>query len=379
MNILIVSEYYAPHLGGLETFCMNLAEGLAIRGHKVYIVTMQLPNTKSFEEINGVKIYRVRVPNKGGRYWFSFLAIPTVWKLVRNCDVVHTTTYTATFPASLTAKLAHKPCVVTVHELFLSLWNDLEDMNSFSAMIHEVLERLVISLPFDKFVSVSRYTRNLLESVGIAREKSEMIYNGVRTDLFNPENGDSNEIRRLLGLSDDFVCLFYGRPGISKGVEYLIQAVPKISKEISRFKLVLILAKEPKKGFKRARNLIGKLDVAGRVVLLDPVPLRELPKYISCADCIIFPSLSEGFGLSVAECCAMKKPVIASSVGAIPEVISGRYILIRPRDTVSIAKAVISVNGKKIKKETPLKIFDWNDTVERYTKVYEGLLNCHRR
>jgi len=187
LNILILSEYYPPHIGGLETFCANVAEGLASQGHNVRVVTIQLPSTKSYEEVNRVEVHRVKVPRMGERYWFSLLAIPVALRLVRDCDIVHTTTYTATFPAWLATRLGRKPCVVTVHELFLSLWNSLSGMNMFSALVHEVLERLTIALPFEKYVSVSKYTRNLLESAGVASEKCELIYNGVQTDIFNPE------------------------------------------------------------------------------------------------------------------------------------------------------------------------------------------------
>ena len=78
LKILFVSEYYLPHIGGVEVVFMNLAERLVSYGHECSIITSSLPKTKKYEEINGVRVYRVQVPDRGARYWFTLLSIPKV-------------------------------------------------------------------------------------------------------------------------------------------------------------------------------------------------------------------------------------------------------------------------------------------------------------
>ena len=86
--------------------------------------------------------------------------------------------------------------------------------------------------------------------------------------------------------------------------------------------------------------MISDLHIEDQIILLKPVPRSELPNYIAAADCIVIPSLSEGFGLTAAEACAMRKPVVASKVGSLPEIISGQYVLIEPKNSEAIADGV---------------------------------------
>jgi len=57
------------------------------------------------------------------------------------------------------------------------------------------------------------------------------------------------------------------------------------------------------------------------------VSRSELPSYIAASDCIVVPSLSEGFGFAAAESCAMGKLIVASNVASLPEVVSGKFYL----------------------------------------------------
>jgi glycosyltransferase involved in cell wall biosynthesis len=90
------------------------------------------------------------------------------------------------------------------------------------------------------------------------------------------------------------------------------------------------------------------------------------------ADCVVVPSLSEGFGFMAAEACAMGKPVVASDVGSLPEVVSGRYVLTPPRSPQAIADGVYSVYKDEVP-ERDKKTFDWNETVLEYVNLYQEI------
>jgi len=141
MKVVFVCEYYLPHIGGVETVFNQLALKLAENGNNVHIITCQLENTPNFEIIDGITIHRVKVPQKGDRYWFTFLAIPAVFKVAKDAVVIHTTTYTGAFPAWLTAKILNKRCVITVHEVWGPLWYKFSGMNCLSALIHRYSEK----------------------------------------------------------------------------------------------------------------------------------------------------------------------------------------------------------------------------------------------
>jgi glycosyltransferase involved in cell wall biosynthesis len=176
-------------------------------------------------------------------------------------------------------------------------------------------------------------------------------------------------MRTKLGLGDKFIYMSYGRPGISKGLEYLIRAVPLIAEIIPNAKLLMILGKMPTDGYSKITGLIKTMKLEDRVTLLDPVLRDELPSYIAAADCVVVPSISEGFGFTAIEACAMGKPVVASNVASLPEVISGTYMLVKPADPPSIANGVQAVYNRNATVTTEKK-FLWSDCVNAYEKIY---------
>lgn len=374
MKILFVVEYYLPHLGGIELSTKEIAEKLAKLNHEVHIVTIRVPNTGSYEEIKGVKIHRVSVPKKGDRYWFnSFFSIPKILKIGKDCNIIHVACYNNAFPAWVASKLLRKKSVITVREPLGALWKNLMGMNYFSAKLHQIFERILISLPFDKHVCISRYTKNCLRFVGVKDEKLKVIYHGINHNLFNPIKADGSKIRKKLKLEDDFVYMSFGRPGVTKGIEYLTKAVPLISERIHNSKLLLILAKNPVDRHENIMKMINDLNIKNKIILLNPVSREELPNYIATSDCVVVPSLSEGFGSTAAEACAMEKPVVATDVASLPEVVSGRYILVEPRNPEAIAEGVEEVYKGEVE-DKGKKVFSWDKNIKEYLEVYDEVL-----
>lgn len=368
MKICFVAEYYEPHVGGVEIVFKNLAERLAKLGHKSTVVTTSQPRAEAHEIANGVEIFRVAVPRFRDRYWFAFFALPRVFMAARNCDVIHATTYSAAFPAFLASRLLRKPCVITVHEIFGRMWGEL-NASKLSAALYRILERLIVALPFDKYVCVSEYTKKQLSQF-VAEDKIAVIYNGVE-EIFNPAASGA-EVRKRLGFGDSFVYLAYGRPGISKGCEHLIEAVPEISRAIPNSRLLLILAREPEEQYRRILERVDALGIRDRIILLDSVPRTELPEYIAAADCVVVPSLSEGFGFAAAEACAVGKPVVATNAGALPEVIFGKHVLVEPGSSSEIARGAVDTYANKYT-IGEVKKFQWEHAVNEYLKIYEKL------
>lgn len=374
MNILYVYEYYTPHVGGGEIALQHLAEGMAARGHTVHLVTSKLPGTAITEVLGGVHVHRVYVPQFGARYWFMFLSLISIFKWSKSADLIHTFTYTAVPPAWVIAKLRPKKIVLTVHEFWGKLWNSFSGLNPVSAILHRWFERSLFFLPMTQWVAISHATEKNLRGVGVPTGKLTVIYQGIDQELFqHPTEEKILALRTQLNTAPDtFVYLFFGRPGISKGLEYLLRAIPKITQEIPNSQLWLILAHEPKVQYEKMLQLIQQLGIASSVRLIDPVERQKLPIYLAAAQTVVVPSLSEGFGFSVAEACAVGTPVVASNVGSIPEVISGQYILVHPADSDSITKGVVAVSKGEVTK-SPQKNFSWSSTVGQYEQLYKKI------
>lgn len=376
MKILFVIEYYHPHIGGLERLFARLAEGLVGAGHSVDVVTCRLPGTEAEEVIGGVKVHRVAVPKAGDRYWFTIAALPKAIKYAKGADVVHTTTYNGAFPAWLSSKITGTPAVITILEVVGSNWQQT-GVSPFMARLFSGLERLVLALPFDRFVGISRSTVGALEAHGIDSGKLSLIYPGIDYTLFDP--GDSKKkaarIREERGIPEDsFVYMFYGRPGYVKGVEHLLRAIPLIKERIPNSLPFLILSNKPREGRQRVDRLINelKLEVGSDIIVSEPVGESELPGYLLSSDCVVVPSLGEGFGFTCVEACTMGRPVVASNVASLPEVIFGRYVLVEPANPGEIAGGVEKVYRKDFT-ESEAKVFKWDGTVGMHEELYRGL------
>ena len=366
MNILIVCENYVPHYGGAEVLFMNLAERLAARGHSVRLITRMLDGTPRSEIRNGVHIFRVRAPN---RYLFTFFASPLVIKHARWADVIQTTTFNGAPPAWLGAKLTGTPVVLTVLEVWVGQWRALTEMGPLRAFFHDILERCVFALPFDRYVCISDATKRALIRYKGRSDGVERVYCGFDHDEW------AKKKRRTKKLWGKNVFFSWGRPGISKGHDDIIRALPAVLKEIPDARVVLMLSNKETYAARHAvlHELIEREGVQDSVQIIDPVGNDRLAQYIQSTDVVVLPSLSEGFGYAVLEACELGMPVVATDNASIPEVIWGKFCLVPPSSPRRLAEGMIdALKGKYTRSSR--KVFSWDVMIDAYEGVYRVLM-----
>jgi glycosyltransferase involved in cell wall biosynthesis len=164
-------------------------------------------------------------------------------------------------------------------------------------------------------------------------QKVRVVYNGVDPEYWKP--GEGSPPRR-----PHPVVLLVGRLSQDKGQATLVRAAPAILQEIPTTRFILLGADPGREG-ERLRNLAVLLGVNGaleiRAWTADPRPaFRE-------ADVVVLPSRSEGFGRVLVEAACLGKPVVASRVGGIPEVVvdGETGLLVPPEDPRALAGALI--------------------------------------
>ncbi len=335
MKILYVIEYYYPHIGGAETLFKTLAEGMAERGHIVTVLTNHIDNSKREEILNGVKIKRLKFP-KPKRFFFTFFSFPFILSYGKRADIIHSSTYGGVFSSSLSSLILKKLSILSVHEIWLEKWKNVSLISSFQKYTGAFQEWILLNLPFGLKVTESQYTLDRLNK--IIRGKGIKIPAGISV----PENLKWNKKR-----GEIFKFLYFGRPGHWRGVDILIYAFCEVIKIIKNLKLILVLSEEPKREFEEIKILIEKLKLSNFIEIKKPFERDELFRFLMEVDAVVIPSISEGFGLSAAEACALSVPVISSKAGSLPEVVSGKCLFFEPGNTIDLKEKMISAYNDK--------------------------------
>ncbi|MEJ5165948.1 MAG: glycosyltransferase family 4 protein [Thermoanaerobaculia bacterium] len=362
MKILYVLEYYFPHIGGVETLFQNLAEGMVERGHKVRVITNHLKDTKKEENLKGVEIKRIKFP-KAKRFFFTFFSFPFILKYGKEADIIHSSTYGGVFSASLSATLLRKPSILSVHEIWLEEWKRVPFVSKFQKLTGSFQEFFLLNLPFSLKVTESQYTLNKLNKISPGNNLK--IPAGVKV----PEDLKWNKKREEI-----FKYLYFGRPGHWRGVDLLVKAFEELEKEIEKVKLILILSKEPEKEYKEIMEIISSCKVKEKIKIMEPLEREELFKFLMGVDCVVIPSLSEGFGLAAAEASALFVPIISSDAGSLPEVVSGKCLFFKKGDIFKLKDKMIKAHrGEwewKAKKEFKMDKFlnSWDNIYRGYEK-----------
>src|SRR5437867_11819696 len=169
------------------------------------------------------------------RYVFLFFMLSKVFFL-RKFDIIHATTFSS-IPTIFLVKIFRKPCLVTVSEIWGRDWFSYK-LHPLLAFLGYLWEKLMLKLPFDKFIVPSNFTKKCFLQYNKNKDKVVVIKHGIDYNLFNPQKYNRTLIRKKYGIGDNFLFLFYGRFGVTKGLEYLLEAVPLIIKKIPRSKFI---------------------------------------------------------------------------------------------------------------------------------------------
>ncbi|WP_319405963.1 glycosyltransferase [uncultured Desulfosarcina sp.] len=170
------------------------------------------------------------------------------------------------------------------------------------------------------------------------KAKTITFYSGVDTEKFKSKPGLRYEYRNKLEYSnEDFVILFVGRLTQSKGIFDLLNAFARLSKKYPTIKLLMV---GPLFDEKKVKKMIREEGLQRSVRLVGAVGHTDIPGYMNASDVFVLPSWMEGLPNVVMEACACERPVIASAVGGIPEIIENRNtgFLVPPKSSIDIAE-----------------------------------------
>jgi D-inositol-3-phosphate glycosyltransferase len=371
MKICLVAESYPPAIGGVEFSLQKLVEGFVAGGNEVRVITSSWQRHDSGTETRGgLTVRRIRTLPFLHRFSFLFLALPDVIRSARWADIVQGSTFAGGPIAFLGGWLAGKKKVLLVHEVFGKRWFEYEP-NVIRALFYFVTERIIVRLPFDHYVAPSQYTRDSLRSIGVRDGSMSVIHHGE--PALEMPSVPAAQVRSRLGFrEEDFVFLSYGRTGVTKGFELLADAILDVANHVPRARFVMILSGYDRRIWTRLNRKVSSLP-AGTCTLLQSVPRERLAEYVLATDCVVIPSLSEGFGFSALEACNANKAVVSTDAGSLPEVVFGRCVFVKPGSAQAIAEGCLKASRGELHL-VPTKTFSWERAVQEYLQLYAQIL-----
>lgn len=235
----------------------------------------------------------------------------------------------------------------------------------------------------DKIITISEATKqDMIQHLRVDPSKIEVIYCGVDFKHFNEARNNSQSVREKYQLPDQYI-LYIGTLEPRKNIETLIEAFKrfKIEGDKSNAGIKLVLA--GKKGwlYEGIFKKIQELGLEDDVVDLGYIDEIDKPALYQMAQCFVFPSIYEGFGIPVIEAMAAGTPVITTNVSSLPEVAGEAGLLVDPKDTIAIAESMYQLTTNEAKKQeliqkgyTQAQKFSWETSAEKLYRVYKELL-----
>ncbi len=373
-RVLIFSTAYFPFVGGAEVAVREITDRLGSEYEFDLITAKMKPGLASKERIGNATVYRLGLGISSLDkailpIWGAFKAL----RLNRRQNYEYFWGIMVTF-ASLAGYIANgilgvfgkrKIMILTLQE-----GDSEEHLKQSRGGLINFSWKFAIKRT-DVLTAISNYLLYRGKSFGFSGE-SYLIPNGVDGKSFEFEvfSGEQRiEMREKLGLTEqDIVLVTTSRLVEKNGVGDVLEALTFLPENI---KFLIIGSGSLEASLKLKTN---NLQLGGRVIFLGLIPPKDIPKYLKISDIFIRPSLSEGMGNSFIEAMASGIPVIATSVGGIPDFltdeVTGLFCEVRNPESIAeqvkkylenpALRAQIVIQAENMVKEK----YDWNTIVE---------------
>jgi glycosyltransferase involved in cell wall biosynthesis len=251
--------------------------------------------------------------------------------------------------------------------------------NSFALRSYYLLDKIVLQ-GFDRVIAVSEPTAAILRRAAIPTHKIRLISNGVDAARFHEFEGSSKIANRSSRRKSIGVV---ARLSPEKGIHFLLKAAKDVLRYFPDTNFCLI-GDGPERG--HLESLARELGIEGNVEFWGLQ--KDMPSVYAQLDIFVLPSLTEGLPMAILEAMAAAKPVIATRVGAIPNLVIPEKtgLLVEPADSAGLREAILqylrnpatgSEHGKN-GAEYVRRCYSSTDMAQKYLHIYHEALNQRR-
>ena len=365
MRVLFVSQYFPPEIGAPSARTFEHVRQWVVEGHEVTVLT-GFPNHptgiipaayrgKIFqsEDVDGIRVWRTwlyatrneRFTRRTLSYLsFMFSAIIAASFRRANYDVVIATSpqFFVAIAGYVISRLKRKPLTLEIRDL----WPEgivavgLLKPDSLLTRVLESIERFLYRKA-SCIITVTESFREAIAARGIDIGKIHTVRNGADLRRFTPAPRD-NEIRRSLGLKDEFLVCYIGTHGMTQGLQTVLEAAARLRGRADiRFLFVGEGAEKP------ALIEQAKREDLLNVTFLEPEPKERVPLIIAASDTCLVPlkkrELFEGtIPSKMFEIMACARPVVLGVKGEAERILSDARggIAVEPESAIALTEAL---------------------------------------
>jgi glycosyltransferase involved in cell wall biosynthesis len=332
ISILFVVD--GLEFGGGERTFLQLIEGLSKERFRIYVSTSRHGIFSKVLSDKGISVNHLDLSKR-----VNFENIRELRKLIKTnkIDIIHSQGGRADFYARLNGRPL-RPWTKVVSTIATPV--EGYDVNPLRRAIYCFFDRLSERF-VDRFIVVSDALRKvMIDGHNVTPDKVIRVYNGIELNEYRPNNSgqSSLHIRNEYGIgTTDVIIGAIGRLVWQKGFEYLIKALPEITKRHPAVKVIFVGDGPYRESLEM---LCRQLGVEDKTIFTGY--RSDIKKFLSAVDIKVIPSLAEGFPMVTLEAMAMEKPVVATSIDGITEQITDGVegILVPPRDSDALAAAI---------------------------------------
>ncbi|RLE69448.1 MAG: hypothetical protein DRJ43_03970 [Thermoprotei archaeon] len=367
-------------IGGVPYHILNICRYIRRDRFKLYLLCVLGMGRLLIDFLKiKVPVFLVNI-DKGPPYqtfqWIKPLPISKICKVIKREEINIVQTHL--WPASTMGRIAGG-IMKTLKRHDIAIIDTLHNVYTWKRGKHVFMNRLLSKFT-DKIVCVSNAVKNFaVKYEKIPEDKCIVIYNGLDLDRLKV-TVHKNYVKQVLEIPQNRTVIGYaGRLVKVKNLDILVKAMKIVAKKIPNCHL-LIIGEGPFK--EKLYYLAYKLSLTGKCTFLPFV--EHLANFLNVIDIFVLPSSQEGFSIVAAEAQALGKPVIASKVGGLPEVIINGVtgILINDITPKKLAAAIyyllkhedIRIEMGRKAKARALNLFDMKNIIRQLENLYLTLI-----
>ncbi|OKH18340.1 glycosyltransferase family 4 protein [[Limnothrix rosea] IAM M-220] len=387
MRILVLSWEFPPRIvGGIARHVGELYPEVVKLGYGVDLVTIRTDDLPAQEVVEGINVYRVTVAENERFFdWVTAMNDAMIvfgrGFLAGRTDVclIHAHDWLVGDAAIALKQEFQLPLVATIHATEYGRHNGIHtETHAYIA----AKEQALVNEAW-RIIVCSQYMRHELEcALNVSWQKMDVIFNGIRSEKKQHSSQfDRRAFRRRFAPDDQKIVYYVGRLTYEKGISVLIDAAPRVLEMMQgKVKFVIIGGGHHEHLKQQAWN-VGLSEACEFTGFM---PDEDLDRFQTIADCAVFPSLYEPFGIVVLESFAAKVPVVVSNAGGLSEVVTHEKtgIVTYANVASSLAWGILEVLQHPEYAKTLVenayadlpKRFNWSELAKQTVAVFERVV-----